>query len=684
MAWVCVCAVPAAWAQDAESSGTDQSGTLPGVTVTAEKQGRSLMNTGTSAVVFSQRDLESRAGLDSIKDVLANVPNVTYVGTGNIAPAVRGVDSTGASQGSDAFIAGSRPRLNIQVDGRPTSYNEVVFGNGEIWDIQQVEVLRGAQSTLQGRNAMAGTVAVKTKDPTYDYEGALRAEAGNYDTYHASGMFSGPLLKDQMAFRLSADWMRNSSFVEGFHGYPSVDDPGQFEALNLRGKLLFEPKALPGLHSLLTLNYADFRGPQVESVIRSSGFKSASTPTMPVFEPRSGSLISDNRYRLSDSLDLEGLLSATDLNVKRKAVAGQGIANIDGSEYVIEPRLRWHGSGRATGVVGVYLFSDDQDETLDFFNLAFKDHIRTAALFGETTLPLTATVDLVAGGRYEEEHHDRHGGNGSSVEVNLDETYRAFLPKLGFAWHLRPDATLGVQASRGYNGGGAGAAFDDQLLKITNYQYAPEFVWSYELYGRQELAGGKVRLTANLFYSRYHDYQLIDDLTPANQTDFEFLVRNANRVRTYGAEFGANWLVLRGLELYGSLGALKAKITGFPGSGYQGHALADAPVFSGSGGVTWRRNGWDANFNLRYSDSYYSDVANQPRGKVAPYWVANTQFGYTWRSLRVYGAVENLFDSDAQLAIYPGSNAQGDSDPAFDVANRLRPLTYRLGVRYTY
>src|SRR3546814_6901795 len=75
---------------------------------------------------------------------------------------------------SDAFIAGSRPRINMQLDGRPLSYNEIIFGDSELWDVEQIEVLRGAQSTLQGRNAMAGTIATKTNDPTFDSEGALR------------------------------------------------------------------------------------------------------------------------------------------------------------------------------------------------------------------------------------------------------------------------------------------------------------------------------------------------------------------------------------------------------------------------------------------------------------------------------------------------------------------------------
>jgi hypothetical protein len=68
-----------------------------------------------------------------------------------------------------------------------------------------VEVFRGPQTTLQGRNSIAGAIIVETKDPTFDYEADARAIAGNFDTQQFSGVVSGPLVKDQRAFRLSVD-----------------------------------------------------------------------------------------------------------------------------------------------------------------------------------------------------------------------------------------------------------------------------------------------------------------------------------------------------------------------------------------------------------------------------------------------------------------------------------------------
>src|SRR3546814_2717910 len=136
---------------------------LEAVTVTGEKIERWWRDTASSFSLFDAATNESRPGLDTAKDILDRIPNITTTGTGNHAPVVRGVDGTGPAEGVDAFFAGTRPRLNIQIDGRPASYNEAIFGDFALWDVEQVEVFRGPQSTQQGRNAIGGAVGVKTK-----------------------------------------------------------------------------------------------------------------------------------------------------------------------------------------------------------------------------------------------------------------------------------------------------------------------------------------------------------------------------------------------------------------------------------------------------------------------------------------------------------------------------------------
>ena len=233
--------------------------------------------------------LEKRPALDGLNDLLGRIPNVTMTGTGNEGPAVRGIDGTGPASGANAFLAGTRSRFNLQVDGRPASYNEIVFGDAGIWDVQQIEILRGPQSTLQGRNAIAGTLAMKTRDPTFEREIKVRAVGGNMQNRQYSAALSGPIVDEQVAFRLSADQKTSESYVltsPFVSRWREIDEPRKVETHQFRGKLLLKPRALEGFSALLTLSHSDFSGPQQEIVRAPFEEHVTRFDPMPLFEPR--------------------------------------------------------------------------------------------------------------------------------------------------------------------------------------------------------------------------------------------------------------------------------------------------------------------------------------------------------------------------------------------------------------
>src|SRR5690606_10226779 len=187
-------AVASAFAHSAMAQeNADAPQQLEKVIVTGEKTERSLEDTAASVHVIDQRALTEDPSLNSTNSVLEGIPNITTSGTNNLAPAVRGVDGTGPAQGGDAFVAGTRPRLGFQIDGRAASYNEIVFGDFSTWDVKQVEVFRGAQSLLQGRNSLAGTVVVKTNDPSFEREIGARAMVGNYGQRQYAAVLNAPI-----------------------------------------------------------------------------------------------------------------------------------------------------------------------------------------------------------------------------------------------------------------------------------------------------------------------------------------------------------------------------------------------------------------------------------------------------------------------------------------------------------
>jgi iron complex outermembrane recepter protein len=660
-------------------SGSQGPITLGPVMITGEKVERSLRDTATSVTVLGAEEIEERPRITSTNDALARVPNLTTTGTNNLAPAVRGVDGTGPAQGADAFFAGTRPRLNVQIDGRPASYNEVVFGDVSLWDVEQVEVLRGPQSQLQGRNAIAGTVVVKTKDPTYDYEVGARLLGGDYETVQGSAVVSGPIVEDQLAFRLAFDRAHSDSFVH-MPSHVGVQDAEQYDSTTLRGKLLLQPEALEGFSTLVTLTYSDYSAPQYEGVERPFDDHIYAFPESPVFNPRTLSGVVETTWEINERFTFVNTFSAADVSVERKANPGNGNVEIDGTELVEEPLLRFSGfDGRLSGLGGFYVFRSDQHDFIDLFGGGdFDDDTTTRAVFGEVTYAVLDDVDITVGARYEEEDRRRTGGAGPFL-IDLDETYRAFLPKVGIAWHATEELTVGAVVARGYNGGGAGFTYD---VPFTSYTFDPEYVWNYEAYARADLFGGKLSLTGNLFYADYKDMQLPFDLNP-DPDIWAVVIRNADRAITYGAEFGARWLATPELELFADVGLLKTEITEYPGSGVEGHELANAPIVTADFGAIYRHeSGIDVSADARVSDGYFSSVTNDPRGKTDPYVVVNAQLGYRLSAddpdTRIFAFVTNLFDSGEPILIEPGAT------PADDAALLLHPRAFGLGVEMRF
>lgn len=667
-------------AQDRNQVENNETGILlEGIVVTGELLDRSLSKTGNSVVILDEKELNEKAGVESVRDALGTVPNVSVITGTAKAPTIRGVDGTGPAENANAFFAGSRARLNWQIDGRPASYNEVVFGDFGIWDLDRIEILRGPQSTLVGRNSIAGTVIVKTKDPTFEKESAFQAAAGNYNQRRASAMINAPIINNFLALRLTADWQGKSSSVN-YEPFANISDPGEIEALSFRGKLLLLPRIGIDTRLLLTFAHQKYKSPQGEIVVRPFEDRISNFSRQPVHKPSSKSIGAEFETTLANNLKLEASMSATDFSFKREA--GTSEAKIDKEEFVFEPRLRYKNSDGYQGVLGIHYFLADQNEYINFINdNNFKDKTDTFAVYAEGVIPLTEKIDMSLGLRYEREKRDREGGDDAGAIINIaqKETYEALLPKLGFTWSPDHSTSWGVQVSRGYNAGGGGVASSfPSPFPLTPYEYTPEYVWTYELFGRQKFSGNRIQTTQNIFFSDYKDMQLPFDLTPDDSRDEAFVVRNADKVITYGAEFGIKAEVTDKLTLDGGLGLLWTDIISYPNSGVEGNKLFTAPNITATVGLTWKDGNWRINANGKYTDAYFTDINNRARGKTDPYFIANTELAYTYKNLELFGTVNNVFDTETPIALYPGS------DPSQDSAVLTHPRTFLIGVKARY
>ena len=636
--------------------------TLDEITVVGEKFERNQSTTGSSTSVVTTDQLKREANLMSATQLLKRDVNILDTGLGNDLPTVRGVDGSGPAVGAVAFFAGSRPRLNMQIDGRTSSYNELAFGTKSLWDMKQVEIYRGAQSYAQGRNAIAGAVVMTSNDPTQEWEGAAKLNMGNHRLAQTAALISGPVVKDELAFRLSVDHQQRETSVDLPH-YDPVGNPRWFKATNTRAKLLWTPSALPDLYSRLTFNHLNARAPQSETELQPNSPRY--TPERPVFQTRSASTIWDIGYQLSDRWKWENKLIYTHFIHDRKTTSPfnttlppnrRGVpARVDGNEFQIEPIVKYENE-KYRGLFGLFYFNAKQDESVTMLNgriartpitTNFNDKTKTKAAFGEIIFTPDIPFELTLSARYEQEHHQRKGKS-AMFSINRDKKYNVFLPKADITWKMNDDQRLGFKVGKGYNPGGAGVTFG---VPYTSYEYDAEYVWNYELYYRWTSTDKRLRINSNLFYNDYKDMQLPFTLGPNS-----IVIRNADKVVTYGAEINTEWQATEKLALNAGIGMLKTDIKRYPNSGIEGNKLARAPSFSGKVGVNYRLlDHLEIGTNYSYNSSYYSTADNLANGKVGHYDQLDVYLAYDFKHAKITLYADNVLNSRKDILLVPRS-----------------------------
>ncbi|TNH08401.1 TonB-dependent receptor [Testudinibacter sp. TR-2022] len=613
---------------------------LDEIIVSGEKSERSKFETSASLDVVTAKELQQAGEITSTTDLLKQTVNILDTGLGNDLPTVRGVDGSGPATGATAFFAGTRPRLNMSIDGRTSTYNELAFGTKSLWDIKQIEIYRGAQSYAQGRNAIAGAVVMTSNDPSYEWEGAAKLNVGSQNTRQTAAMISGPLIRDELAFRLSVDQQQRESFVN-LISYEPVGNPRWYKTTTARAKLLWTPSALPDFYSRVTLNHIDSKAPQNEAgnqPVSNMRF----TPQRPVFETGSTSGIWDIGWQLSDVWKFENKFVYSKYDNNRLALpAPTGApATLEGRELQLEPIVKFKTTdGKYSGLIGLFYFQAKQDETVDIriFHNVFKDKTKTKAIFAETTYAPNPYFDVTLSARYEQERHQRHGGS-DLFRINLDKKHSIFLPKMDLGWNLDEKQRLGFKIGRGYNPGGAGVTF---ASPFTGYEYEAEYVWNYELYHRWNSPNSDFSLSSNLFYNDYKDMQL-----PYYLSADSVVIRNADKVITYGMETNADWQVSDNLNLHAAVGLLKTKIKKYPDSGIQGNKLSRSPSYTVTlGGRYHFLNHWEFGGSVYFVDDYYSNADNSSIGKIKGYSQVNAYLAYNFKQGRVMLYADNVFNA---------------------------------------
>ncbi|WP_432459663.1 TonB-dependent receptor [Agarivorans sp. QJM3NY_25] len=608
--------------------------------VTGEKRDKNIKDVPTGVTLISGERLESGEYKEA-KETAVLAPNVIADSFNNIS--IRGISGGGAATGGLAYLTGARARVVSVVDGVTQDFSGYNFNPVSVWDIEQLEVLRGPQSSSQGSSAIGGALVINTNDPTFYREAAFRGGFENYKNgnmnYNLGLMSSGPLLEDELAYRVVID----ATTGEGWLNYDTngYDTPNLSESdnLNARGKLLWLPTHIPALSAKLTLNYHNNQGEHAnfasntDEGIASKTFSLNGSNEVRLQDSKADSIATDIDYQINDSLTNSLHISRSSADIHDDAYSTGNTYDINNETYALENRLLLSENESAlTGVVGIFISHKDASLATSNFTIATEYQTTTSALYGEGTYSLSPKYRLVAGVRVENEDADKTSStafSGGDNSQNDSETY--YLPKLSLLYDLADSTTLAATASKGYSPSGLGINFFGE-----EYSYDSETVSAFELSSKSIFVGGSV-LNANLFYNDYKNYQ-------AGTSGFT--IENVGKSYTYGLELeGSTWLT-NNLEITTAIGLLDSEIS--DDESYQGNQLTNAPKLNASLGFTvYIDERWTLGANATYVGEYYSDLENTETSVAGDYALLDVRASYRVGDFTINAYIKNLTNDDA-------------------------------------
>ncbi|WP_281213462.1 TonB-dependent receptor [Shewanella insulae] len=635
------------------------------IVVTSDFRQSSLDKMPSSISVIDQQQIEDE-GAQHFEDVLNGIANFNWSGGSSRAKyfQIRGVGEQEEYQGAPNSSVG------YIIDDIDLSGLGMI---SSMYDLQQVEVLRGPQGTRYGANALAGLIYLKSNDPTSVFEHGAELQLGDDNLRTYSGFSSGPLSDSgKLLYRVSLQKHEQNGYRDNLYlGREDTNGRDEFT-----GRIKLRWYATDDLVADLSLMHADFNNGYDAWTLDNNGFDTLTDePGVDKQRTTGGSL--KLTYSGADSFELVSLSSMAQSDTHHgydgdwanpefwaaRSCEGEPCQydytwNKLGDRTTLSQEFRLSSTeagrifdGSTDWLVGVYgLRLTEDNDTLEVYN-GWED--RLLAEYEATNLAVFAQLDsdlgngyaLSVGARLERRESDYSDSDKDAFEPSEN----MWGGHIALSKTLSPGQQAYARIARGYKAGGFNMSLPASLSDKKEFQ--AETLYNYELGLKSEWLDGDATTHFSLFYMDRRDQQVsASQQNPDEPQKFILYVENAGSSHNYGAELEANWYTTDNLKLYGTLGWLE---TAYGDYAYQdkygglvdltGRELAHSPNLTYSAGATYRSDlGWFANLTTSgKSEFYYSDSNDS---KSEPYTIFNARVGYETETWSAYLWGRNLFD----------------------------------------
>ena len=677
----------AAVAQAPAGGGAGSAGALEEIIVTAQRREQNVQSIPVAVSAFSAADMERRQITETL-DLVRVVPNL--VGHNNTGPGnsnayfLRGLGNTES-------IATFDPPVGTYVDDVYISRQSA--NNYALFDVERIEVLRGPQGTLFGRNTTAGAINVITRKPGREFAGVVEVGVGEFDRRTVRASVDVPF-SDAVLSKFSGFYQENNGYVrstvtgeknnglEGYGGRIALrllptdavtwDLAGEYvrnEQLNLIRNLAAPETNITGISK------REGPGSLLDQLRRGEGLGSQ-TDTL-FFVSNLGWQLGGVSLNFITGYRDEGWDYIIDFVPNgQRGFSAFAISNQqDTEQFTQEVKAVGKLFGDRLNYTAGLFYIDEQNRTdfqdvscasavpmgpcvapLVLIDRVIENGTDSIAAYLQLDYALTDRLTLTAGGRYTDEDKDislasrnDRGGifNISTAElvaggVPVKQNASKFTPRLSAEFQQNDDWLWYASATQGFKSGGWNARGAAPHTASSYLPFGPEEVWSYEAGFKSQMLGDRMRLNATAFWADVTDLQLISGVAnPAGGV--LFLTQNSGEGRFRGLEAEWQWLPTDRLSLSVSLGLLDAEFTSIKPQPQSQITTATQPTrtpdITGNAGFVYTIPAPGGEFSLgadvSFTGTHWVSAANSPPVSYVPReWLYQAQAGYRTRDDR--------------------------------------------------
>jgi len=595
------------------------------VTVTSRYRPERLADVPDSITVLTIDDIE-RYRIERINRAASLTPNVRFSDDQEVGVSTLVVRGVRQNRGT------GQPPVSFVVDGVSATNN--LLTTQDLFDIESIEVLRGPQGALYGRNAIGGAILISTQQPTNEPEYGVRISAAEGDDYRVAASASGPIGDDALLYRAAFRMQdRDGQLENRFLDDQEVDFK---ESAAFRGRLLYKPS--DRLSMDFRSQYSDQQGGSGYFMPASEGVLPLPPPSPPflfgnpVFEIQSNR-IGESFVRfwevaakidyafdwgtLTSTSSFTDVDSGNDQDLDQTLVDAINILVNDGSQtYAQELRLSSNPDSAVQWVAGVYFFNQDRFRSLATTFLgtpvppAAQDlELTNYAAFGNLSFDVIDDLELTLAFRYDEE-------TPTDKTQDRKETFSELQPKVSFAYGFREDVLGYATIGKGFRAGGF-----NNLAPGSNFEpgFDKESLISYEVGLKGAAFDGRIRGALALFYIDYTDQQFFLFDQTGTQANI-----NVPASELYGGELEIAARPMESLKLNLGLGYTDSEIEEYediPGVVVPAEAIIGSKV---PGAPVWTLNlGLEHTKPLKGTLDLVSRLDYEYRGKT--YWTLDNE-----------------------------------------------------------